>query len=171
MLPEAQQPNENIRPAEEGEQKQFLAIVAAAGRLIYDAKHKDSLLHMLKASGNVLAMAAKAAADITQDLDHRINADDSVVLPAATQVLSMILDLAEEAGLIKMDPASYQKGLKGLMGNLADHYGADEQDVADVHQHMHDFMGGAPPDDQAAPEAPAPQDAAQPQEAPNGLAQ
>lgn len=136
----------NMKQAPPQMQKQFAAMIKAAGMVIYDKKLSAQLLAMIKSSGNALAMAAQAAAMLVEDLDRRLNVADGVILPAAIEILGMILDLCEETGILpNLDQPTFQKALQGMMGVLAEAYGSDISDLADVHQQMQGATAGPPP--------------------------
>lgn len=113
---------------------QYLIALAMAAKMVYGPKQRDHLLKALQASGKPVPMAVKIAADLGHDLDQRLNLDDPIVLSVAQEILAMVLDLAEEAGMVQMTPELFQKAVQGVIGLMGKTYGASETDLANVLQ-------------------------------------
>lgn len=147
------------------DQKQYQAIISAAGHLIYDQQHMQDLVQAMK-QGDPIAAAATVTVQLVTEIDKTVHIGDNVLMPAALEILAMVLDVASKAGLVNIDKEKYLSAMHAVMGMIAEQFGAGGGDQSQQSQQSQPTQGAPPPDPSQMSQQSQP-----PQGAPNGPAQ
>lgn len=143
--PGAGAPQQNPAPGA-GQNPDVQRIVLAAQQVLYDPQTMPQILQMLKAgASNPPQALARTTLMVMQGLKERSqNMPMQAAVAAGVQVMKLIGELAQAAGLFQATPQVYQQAMQAAQQMLQQQGGG---------------MGGQPPQQPAQP----PQQAAQPQ--------
>ena len=132
---ESQEPNDvppGMTRAEPAEQSAYEKVVLAGMKIMYDDKTRDKVLAPLKLNRDTPAKALAAVAQtlITQiDEQSKGTLPETVILPAAGEILEHLAELAQKSGVLKVDEVVLGKAGQIMVLSLAKHYGATEEDA------------------------------------------
>ena len=115
------------------EQDFYESIVLAGDEIIFGSEEaRKSLVDKMKVDAQEPAKAlADATALLVIKLDEQTggNIPEAVVLPAATELLEHMAELADSLGLFPMDDAVANRAGQIMVGNLAEAYGMQPEDM------------------------------------------
>lgn len=105
-------PGEEQEDAAQGEapqgasQQVYERVVMAASKVLHDPKRMQAIIQMVKAHGNPVAGLADATIFVMQMLFQisKGSIPQEVIVPAGQEVLQMIAEMCERAGILKVTP-------------------------------------------------------------------
>lgn len=114
------------------DQDAFQRVVLAAGKVIYenDATHQ-AVMQMLQSGGEPDAALANTAATVIRQLYDKSGRTmpETVVLPAAMQVIAMLAELAQAAGLFRVDKGVMMRAAQRCIAALMQDFGVTPDDM------------------------------------------
>jgi hypothetical protein len=134
---DAGQPQGNEATPEE--QDAYDRVVAAAGEVLYDDKTNPDIMNMLKSKQD---NPAQALADVTSmvviQLDEQSGGKipEVVILPVVEEILPMVAELANAAGIFKPDDRTMNLAAQQTLMELGEHYGVSEEDIQNLIKQM-----------------------------------
>ena len=130
-----QEPGETLPGTEQAtpeEQQAYEKVVLAGMSVLYDDKTRDKVLTAIKSGGDDPAKAlAKMAQMIITQLDEKSKGTipETVLLPAAAEILEHTAELAQVAGIAQVDDATLGQAGQHLVWALGEQYGVDEEEL------------------------------------------
>lgn len=129
------------------EQDHYEKVVLAGDKIIFgDDKAREAVVKQLTVSAREPAKAlADATALLVIQLDEQAGKTipETVILPAAIELLEHVSELAESLQLFQMDDAVVNRAGQLMVGNLAEAYGMQPED-------MQAMVDSVPPEDAKA---------------------
>ena len=110
-------------------------VVAAGMQILYDKKRSAAILEMLKAGAGDESRAEQALAQVVvlliRSLDQKAQGSipRNIILPAAGELIALVAEFAEKAGLFQADEPLIAKSLARVMDQFAKLYGVKPQEV------------------------------------------
>lgn len=159
-------------------QDSFNRVVTAALKIIYDNATHAGVIAMLKSGSPADALAHAASTIITQiDSKSGGKVPAEVILPAASEVLAELAQLAAVSKTFQPDEQIVVEAMQKMVFSLAQHYGVDQaqaqqflqsmpkDEIEEAVSKMSQFQPSSPASStpQAPPQAP-PEQPAQPQQ-------
>lgn len=115
------------------EQDSYEKVVLAGDKIIFgDDKARAAVVKQLTVSAREPAKAlADATALLVIQLDEQSGKSlpEAVILPAATELLEHMSELADSLQLFQMDDAVVNRAGQIMVGNLAEAYGMSQEDI------------------------------------------
>jgi len=115
------------------EQMAYEKIVIAALKVVYDETTHNKIMQALQQGGTPDAALATTTASIMTELDQKSGGKvpEVVILPAAMEVLDILGELADTAGLFAVDVKVMTSAAQQLILKLMQEYGVDPAGVQD----------------------------------------
>lgn len=135
--PNGMQPAQSAPPDDQGgeqaspeEQAAYEKFVLAAGKVLYSQGTHESIMKMLQQGDPAEAMAQAVTLIVTQ-LDKKSGGKvpDSIILPAAAEILGLVAELAEKAKLFTADDRLLARAAQIMVLHLAEQYGVNPKDA------------------------------------------
>lgn len=117
---------------EKEEQSAYERVVLAGMKIIYRDKVADQIVTALR---SVKADPARALASVAQTIILQIDKaskgtlPETVIIPAAAEILEHIAELVNTAGAVKVDDALLSRAGQHLLLGLAQEYGVEPEEV------------------------------------------
>lgn len=117
---------------EKEEQSAYERVVLAGTKIIYRDKVADQIVTALR---SVKADPARALASVAQTIILQIDKaskgtlPETVIIPAAAEILEHIAELVNTAGAVKVDDALLSRAGQHLLLGLAQEYGVEPEEV------------------------------------------
>jgi hypothetical protein len=144
-------------PATPEEQNSYERVVLAAMRVLYgDATH-DKVMDVLKnGADNPIPAISQAVVLIMGQVAEKAGEKmpRKVLLSAGIELLAMVVELGEKAGLFEVDEQTVQQAIKKTVQDLAVHFGKGEKPPPERVNPNAAQAGNSPPQGQPAPPAP-----------------
>lgn len=121
------------------EQEAYDRVVMAGMKVIYDKTTHQGVMQMVAQQKDEPAKAlAYATCLIVEQLDKQSGGKipQTVILPAAAEIMGLIAELADAAGLFKADDRIMGQATQELIIDLAKKYGVDPADIQGLMQGM-----------------------------------
>lgn len=119
--------------ADGAEQDQYDRVVMAGMKIMFDNdKTRDKIEKRLEADkGNPAKTLSDTAAMIMVQLDQQTGGEiaETVVLPAATEILEQLSEFADSLGMFEIDDAVLNRAGQLLVENLSEQYGVGPEDA------------------------------------------
>lgn len=127
------------RKADPAMQENYDKVVLAAMKFLYDdATHPEIMKMLQSGAGDPSGTLAKVAALIVTQLDQKAGGSipREVVMHAAMEVLGLVAELADKAGVFTVDKAIFEGAARAMVAELQQKFGEQpaqaEQQVAPV---------------------------------------
>lgn len=123
--------NEEIINSEEAtgqEQQQYERMVLAGVQTVADENMSKGLVGIMKQIEQPEEGLAEATALVVGEIDSRGDFPETVILPAAGEILQNVAELAKSAKIYELDQSTVQGAADVLSLKLAEMYGIDPQD-------------------------------------------
>jgi hypothetical protein len=128
------------------EQAVYEQVVLSGMKVLYDEATHGTVMEMLsKGADDPAQTLSNIVTLVITEVDDRNNGaiPETVILPAAMELMDAVTELAEVAGLFEVTPDIAETATHMLLAKMGDHYGIDQ---ASIEQ----FMASIPPDQIAA---------------------
>lgn len=118
----------NVTPAE---QAAYEKVVLAGLRVIYDEATHDKIMAFLDAADPATSLG-RLAATILIELDRRADNQipETVILPAAMELMDALAELANVSGKFEVTEVVAENATHVMVTMLAEHYGVDQNQAA-----------------------------------------
>lgn len=164
-------------PATPAEEQAMASVLNAALAVLYGEQSHDQILQTLKSGSRPDTALADVASSLMLELDTQAKGQvpETVILPAAMAILSLLAELAQAAGVFEVDDNVLAMAAQQTTLTLMQEYGANPQDVqaliqqlgpdqvkamvAEQQQLAGSWAGGQPGAAQGAPQPPMTEEA------------
>jgi len=136
----------NVTPEE---QESYDKVVMAAETIIFDGEQSGRLVKMLQGgAGNPGEAIGDVTVMLITQMDEQAGGKipEEVVIPAAFEIMSDVIELGEAAGVLDMNTdADYVSAWQATMGNVLMAYGASQEEIEQLmaEHESSDVMGEA----------------------------
>lgn len=130
------EPQDDIggEPATEAEQAAYEKVVMAAMKVIYSDESHQKIMQMIQGGSRPDQALADVTTAIMLELDKQSGGKipEVVIMPASMEVLGMLGELAEKAGLFDGNENTLTAAAQQVVLKLLEEYGADPGDIQAV---------------------------------------
>lgn len=118
----------NVSPEE---QKAYDTVMVAAMDVVYGDKTHDQIMQALNKGGQASQALAKVAITIVLEIDNESQGKvpESVVIPAAMDVLDIVAEVAEKSQIFEVDEGVVMEAQQQVMVGLIEEYGVNKEDA------------------------------------------
>lgn len=105
-------------------------------KVIYDKSTHDGIMTMLKSGASPADALAHTASVIVTELDRQSGnkMPDTVILPAASEILGELVHLSTQAKIFNGDQKVVMVAMQKMVMNLGAHYNASPDDIKSLLQ-------------------------------------
>ncbi len=123
------QPAEGDAPSPE-EQEWYDGVQKAAGEILFKNEKSSAQVVQMIDPNNPAESAGIAAAMVLIQVDRGMDGEipETVILPAAEEILDHVLDIAEAAKALERSPELEEEAARAMVERLTEEYGVDEAD-------------------------------------------
>jgi len=123
------------------EQAIYEKVVLSAQKILYDKEANKWVMKMLSTGVKPSEAVSSVVALLIKEIDDRNNGaiPETVILPAAMEIMDFVAELAETAGLFELTADMADEATKMLVTNLGEHYGVNPEEIQQ-------FLMQIPPD-------------------------
>jgi hypothetical protein len=131
--PQGQEQSQGIEPANAEEQEYYNRVVMASMRVVFESdKSRETIVKRLKAQKDQPAKSLADTASILmiqldQKVDNKI--PETVVIPAAVEMLEQVASLADSLNLYPIDDAVLNHAAQLMIQSLGEHYGVQPEEI------------------------------------------
>lgn len=133
-----------------GDQGAYEKVVLAGAKVLYDDQTHDAIMQTLQAGKDNPARAlSNVVSNIITQLNEKAGGKipQQVILPAASELLSMVTELAEASGLFQPDDKITDSAYMGIVKSMIEKYPPPPEDVNNFLNSLNeeDIQKGAQP--------------------------
>lgn len=130
--PDEQQPaGAGMNQATDEEEQAYVQAVENGRRVLLDPKSHDQSMQAMKSGKSPAEGIANLVTTVVMELDGRMDLPDTVIVPAANELIDHAAEIAEAAG-IPVDEKTVMQANQIATMKLLQAYGADENDIRSV---------------------------------------
>lgn len=114
------------------EQDAYKRAVLSGAEVLYSDETGPRIVEMLKAgAGNPAQVLAQVAALLITQLDEKsgMKIPEAVLLPAAMEIMALVAELAEKAGIFQVDEKTFTVAVQQMLVQVGDRYGVSEEEI------------------------------------------